>query len=597
MALSYVWGNESQTGHIQIDSFQAVITKTLAAALQNIRSQTQVIRIWADAICIDQSNFDERAIQVSLMGHIYSMAQHTIIYLGCLDADVETVLRHLPSNTSGDVENTLGKLEPTEIAERNLLQRPWFNRAWVFQELVLSRDPWIQCGAIRARWTDLCSCILMMESDVSSEDEAPKQPLLTYVPFQHLSAIQNLQDMNSAREEPEKFLFELLPTRRGIGVTDPRDMIFALLGITTGLSDLKKFIDVTYEQSCESLYEATARYIVDTCGIKKLIPMISTQFLGWNTSGEPKWKKLTKLVSWAPDWTVPGLPAISDPPNWTYPRSTVIEKLDAPELENSLKLAMKGRFLALVKGFEIDRISSYSCPFPNRGHIATVLAQFDTEFASLTAYPNRPITKYYIPGFSLTLDRKLTNLICTTWELLIETNLNDPKINSKPFIGIPGKEERYIHSQFKDSMLKWLKDKRVERTWERPHGIQGMMLRYLHPQSGPQERSLQGRCLAITTNGRLAVVPAQVRQGDVIAHLADPHYLVRSVSLPRSIQQSVEIQAKDKSGKAFGALQSYSVWPCELIGESYCEPLGMYEREETSRKWSHYYFRRVFAVC
>jgi hypothetical protein len=26
----------------------------------------------------------------------------------------------------------------------HLLRRPWFSQVWVFQELVLSKDPWIQ---------------------------------------------------------------------------------------------------------------------------------------------------------------------------------------------------------------------------------------------------------------------------------------------------------------------------------------------------------------------------------------------------------------------------------------------------------------------
>jgi hypothetical protein len=71
----------------------------------------------------------------------------------------------VPSKSS----NMPAKLEAgiTEIsraAEDDLLGRPWFNRVWVFQELVLSRDPWVQCGGVRVRWTDLCDLLLSNNS-------------------------------------------------------------------------------------------------------------------------------------------------------------------------------------------------------------------------------------------------------------------------------------------------------------------------------------------------------------------------------------------------------------------------------------------------
>jgi hypothetical protein len=33
--------------------------------------------------------------------------------------------------------------EVLELAEKHILQRSWFNRVWVLQELVLSADSWI----------------------------------------------------------------------------------------------------------------------------------------------------------------------------------------------------------------------------------------------------------------------------------------------------------------------------------------------------------------------------------------------------------------------------------------------------------------------
>ena len=58
------------------------ITRNLRDALYNIRDSSRIIGLWVDAICINQQDDNERNQQVALMGQIYSVAQHTVIYLG-----------------------------------------------------------------------------------------------------------------------------------------------------------------------------------------------------------------------------------------------------------------------------------------------------------------------------------------------------------------------------------------------------------------------------------------------------------------------------------------------------------------------------------
>ncbi|KAK0627412.1 heterokaryon incompatibility protein-domain-containing protein, partial [Immersiella caudata] len=83
-ALSYVWGDPARTGEILLDRDEQRlgITASLQNALRDIRDETRELRVWADAICINQDFTNERNSQVSMMGRIYSVATHTIIYLG-----------------------------------------------------------------------------------------------------------------------------------------------------------------------------------------------------------------------------------------------------------------------------------------------------------------------------------------------------------------------------------------------------------------------------------------------------------------------------------------------------------------------------------
>lgn len=81
-ALSYVWGDAKYKRTIYVDSLAFEVPRNLFDALDDIRNQQRSLRLWADAICIDQSNFEERSSQVALMRRIYSLASFTIIYLG-----------------------------------------------------------------------------------------------------------------------------------------------------------------------------------------------------------------------------------------------------------------------------------------------------------------------------------------------------------------------------------------------------------------------------------------------------------------------------------------------------------------------------------
>jgi hypothetical protein len=46
----------------------------LEAAFQQVRSESQPRKLWVDALCINQSNNEERSEQVKLMAKLYSQA-------------------------------------------------------------------------------------------------------------------------------------------------------------------------------------------------------------------------------------------------------------------------------------------------------------------------------------------------------------------------------------------------------------------------------------------------------------------------------------------------------------------------------------------
>jgi hypothetical protein len=81
-ALSYMWGNPSDTRLITVENDQAFpVTVSLENALRHIRLQTRIRNLWIDAVCINQSDIKERSSQINLMREIYSRARLAAVWI------------------------------------------------------------------------------------------------------------------------------------------------------------------------------------------------------------------------------------------------------------------------------------------------------------------------------------------------------------------------------------------------------------------------------------------------------------------------------------------------------------------------------------
>ena len=86
-ALSYSWGmnedgNSSQDYELFIHGNRQWITRNLSEGLRRIRVCDKPIRIWIDAVCINQQDDVERSVQVAMMADIYARAEKIFVWLG-----------------------------------------------------------------------------------------------------------------------------------------------------------------------------------------------------------------------------------------------------------------------------------------------------------------------------------------------------------------------------------------------------------------------------------------------------------------------------------------------------------------------------------
>jgi hypothetical protein len=88
-ALSYTWGDQALIETLECEQNMSLqITPNLHDALMAL-AEEGVTSIWADAVCIDQSNLIERTQQVQIMGSIFSQATQVETWLGPDTSDSE----------------------------------------------------------------------------------------------------------------------------------------------------------------------------------------------------------------------------------------------------------------------------------------------------------------------------------------------------------------------------------------------------------------------------------------------------------------------------------------------------------------------------
>jgi hypothetical protein len=156
-ALSYTWGPLDRKFPISLNGQCAYVHYNLYTALPFLatRSKRRFRRrpFWIDAICINQADEKEKAVQIASMHRIYRMANMVWAWLGLAEEQVwmpqaVALLNRIAYVRREDVHLVgLGDLDPAVwSAIKHLLQNQWFRRVWVMQEAALAGSITFICG-------------------------------------------------------------------------------------------------------------------------------------------------------------------------------------------------------------------------------------------------------------------------------------------------------------------------------------------------------------------------------------------------------------------------------------------------------------------
>ncbi|KAH6696620.1 heterokaryon incompatibility protein-domain-containing protein, partial [Leptodontidium sp. MPI-SDFR-AT-0119] len=300
---------------IWIDRKQVLIGSNLYDALLHIRDEEEPIQIWADAICINQLDFTERNHQVYIMRDIYSKADRTVIYLGA-DNGGYTLLaawnflerecndRAPVAERPGDAEFR-GDISDVEIS---VLSRPWFRRVWVFQEVIVSKRPLVQCGWRKTTWDSFCKVILLRPRLNDRYGwSLSKKPLVQYVADMFLARCAFLRENKLDHLLPSWFddvqdnigkgshILTTLSRARRLESSDSRDKIYAVLGISSGIDLNNDRIAIDYNKTMVQLYTDFAQYLIYSTQSYDVLSYVERRQFPLNAT--PRWQ------SWVADWS------------------------------------------------------------------------------------------------------------------------------------------------------------------------------------------------------------------------------------------------------------------------------------------------------
>jgi hypothetical protein len=327
IALSYRAGDEKTP--ISVDGQTFEVFANLACALRRARTlfSGKSIWVWADQICIDQSDEEEKAHQVAQMYDIYENAGLVLVWLGGEHKDdtgmslllemfdsarqnfLEAGQEHGDGLQSVDLhlrktlpKEYITKLEKKDMRDQwasllDILASPWWSRCWVVQELIASRNAAMLYGTkhlmshavfkalrvVQVIEAMLCEDLVMgiMSTD---EDIRWMAPLLSRDDSVHF-----FEEVAKNWKGKSGDIKLLLKHARSCGASDPRDRVYAFIS----MADPRYGFSPNYDElnSVEDVFIDAAKRIMKYDRNLNLLSFV--QFEKRSTSNT--------LPSWVPD--------------------------------------------------------------------------------------------------------------------------------------------------------------------------------------------------------------------------------------------------------------------------------------------------------
>ncbi|KAJ4011115.1 hypothetical protein NW752_007351 [Fusarium irregulare] len=360
LALSYCAGSAKNTKPIKVNGVTSNVFANLHHALRTARhywethADQQHLLLWVDQICINQFDLAERSHQVGFMRHIYEKAKRTLICLSTSEAQgretkwLIALEKLLAQGKGGEAMNN--GMSPRNSGETtksyrwvpggplgwpirpwsqsrassarmisveeflrgitdfcNLLYSPWWARAWVFQEFMVSAEAIFLYGnhAIHHEiFNELAMETYSVIVDLIVDDVVAgilnQLGLPFHFPMQLLYSTQTVMGFLHAKQDrTSSDIKRLLIYTQGGQASDKRDKIYSLLGLANAGYGIVP--DYSAENDFEKLLVETTRRIIL---FEDSLDVLSYRSRFASRDCSPNFNSDGLLPSWVIDWTL-----------------------------------------------------------------------------------------------------------------------------------------------------------------------------------------------------------------------------------------------------------------------------------------------------
>lgn len=264
-AISWVWGSPSNSTTLKYRGQSIAIRKNLEDALRIFRYVDQPRTLWADAICINQEDQDERSAQVAIMGEIFSHAVEVLVWLGNDPEQQSTIvfdeverqfsLDSVTGPVLFSVECMLNWSAHVWQAVNALYANPWFTRVWIQQEMGLAEHATFYWGLSIVPRYMVSALHNSIVRGLYADDRIDG---LLSNPIMNISSTLRTRNWNSNQSMEPRFSFvRLLYVYRHLAATDPRDYIYGILSHPSARepgSRTNLLVTPDYSKTVESVY-------------------------------------------------------------------------------------------------------------------------------------------------------------------------------------------------------------------------------------------------------------------------------------------------------------------------------------------------------
>ncbi|CAK3954487.1 Hypothetical predicted protein [Lecanosticta acicola] len=259
--LSYCWQKGGPMKPIDAGNLKGFeVSEHLWNALRRLRLRNRRRLVWVDAICINQDDIGERNHQITLMRRIYASALRTLIWIGDFSTDSPTCMRcysnageegftlctktglpALEHGGIGDLKKYLIQLRQSEEGRKSA--DVWWKRLWCVQEFKYSGNtPTVFVGPHAISWGHFVELF-----------DPGNSPLTLFRRLEKYS------------DRDDHTLFSLLSMTGHFRCTDPRDRVFALLGMSRPAPNTIR-PEPDYRSTVVEVIEDACLYLIQEAG-------------------------------------------------------------------------------------------------------------------------------------------------------------------------------------------------------------------------------------------------------------------------------------------------------------------------------------------